>query len=161
MANVAIPIWIFWFIMFYALALKGIIAWLIIKYIKRYNTDLMLMIDKNNRWTLINQNFSGKTETKVKDKAYFLQEKCGLVNKRGKALYVFAQNKPQPLQLDYNKSKWLDSKSLMAIINNKLVQMIVKPKENVRDILILLGAIGGLVAGVASVVNLLKTTGVI
>lgn len=130
-------------------------------YFRRYLKDVIMFIDKNNRWSLIYMKIKGLTEIKIGKRIYELVENCGLLNHKGKAFYVFAENKPQPMKLNYNTSKWLDSESLMSIINNKLVRMIVKPTDSVKDMFMLLGAIGGLVAGVAAVVILLIQLGVI
>lgn len=123
--------------------------------------DRLIIIDKNNRWNITYINLKGKDQVKIKNKAYFLKEEAGLLNNKGKALYVFSENKPTPLSLNYSKIEWLDSESLMGVINNKLVQQIVRPTDAFKDSLMLFGAIGGMIAGLSSVFLLLQQLGVI
>ena len=159
--TVAIPAWLFWGFVIFPFLLICIIVYIFIHFWLKNNTDKVLIIDKNNRWFLHSTNLSGKVEEKINKGSYILMEKCGLLNKRGKALYIFAENKPQPLKITYDKTEWLDSESLMGVINNKLVQQIIKPSESLKDTLFLFGAIGGLVAGLASIIILLIQLGVI
>ena len=158
--NIATPLWVLLTLFFLFLVTCVFLILLIFKLRSKYNTDTAIYIDKTNRWLVEEGNFSGKDKLDYKGKAYFLVEGSGLINKRGKALYIFSEGKPQPLKLDYNTSKWLDSKSLMAIINNQLVRQIVQPSDTAKDRFLMLGAIGGIIAGVCSVVVLAKTLGI-
>jgi len=161
MVTYAISSWIIWFVIFFIFTLLGFLVWLLTRYIKRYTNDRIIIIDKNNRWSEHFTKIKGQIQEKIKNKSYILSEDCGLLNRRGKALYFFAENKPQPLDLKYSKAEWLDSESLMAVINNKLVQQIIKPVDTFKDTLMLFGAIGGLIAGLSSIIILLNQMGFI
>lgn len=160
MVNYAISSKILWFIIIFIFSLLIFIAFLIYKYYSFFLKDIMIIIDKNNRWRLIYTKFTGDKK-EIDNKVYFLTENHGILNRKGKALFIFSENRPNPLQLGYNSAKWLTGESLMGIINNKLAQQIVKPKDNFKDILYLYGSIGGLIAGLASVIILLIQLGVI
>ena len=76
-------------------------------------------------------------------------------------MHIFSEGKPTPLTVKYNKLEWLSSESMMAIINNKLIQKLVQPSNTLVDNLILFGSIGGMIAGISSILILLKTFQVI
>jgi hypothetical protein len=140
--------------------LCGIVA-IIIYYWKKYNKDVILLIDKSNRFLLYYVDIGGSKNVKIGEHAYFFNEDCAKLNTRGKALYIFSQGKPTPLKIDYNKHAWLDSDTLLPVINNELVKQIVKPTDPAKEMMILLGAIGGVVAGIASIVILLIQLGIV
>jgi LPS O-antigen subunit length determinant protein (WzzB/FepE family) len=128
---------------------------------KHKQNDILIFIDKTNRWEMVFDSVKNKDKYTKGKGTYVLQEESGLLNIKGKALYLFSENNPQPLKLKYNKAEWLDAKSLMATINNELIQMMVNPTNPSKDMIMMLGAIGGIVAGFASIVILVLQTGVI
>lgn len=154
MNSFIVPEIVVWMVLAFIFILMGSIILLIMRIMSNIKSDKVLFIDKNNRWRLENDNFAGKTKISREKAVYYLSEDGGMVNKRGKSLYVFSENKPQPMKLKYNKSQWLDSTSLKGMINNDLVQLIIKSGKK-DDMLLVLGAIGGLIAGLASVIILL------
>jgi len=136
-------------------------VWITWIFIKRYVGDLLLFIDKTNRWKIVYEKLKGASEYTHNDKKYFLSDKTAILNSKGKAFFIFSENKPEPMKISYNDNKWVTSDSLLAIINNKLIQQLVKTTSELEDKLILFGAIGGMIAGVSSVLILLKQFGVI
>ena len=129
------------------------------KWLQKYFMDLIIFIDQSDRWKMVFDKIGSKSMYENEGKKYVLGD--AILNRKGKALYIFSNNKPAPLSISYNKAKWLNSESLMAVINNKLVQQLVKTTDNFKDSLILFGAIGGMIAGLASVLILLKQFGVL
>ena len=121
--------------------------------------DLVIFLDKSNRWRHIWDNIKDSETYSNNKKKYIVN--AGIVNKKGKALYIYSDNKPAPMDIKYNSIKWLTSESLMAVINNNLIQKLVKPNVDFMDKLILFGAIGGMVGALSSIIILLKTTGII
>lgn len=136
----------------------GFLFW---ELVKKDKLDMAIFIDKSNRWSSLSRNLYGADKLKHKEREYLLAEDCGLINKKGKALYVFSENKPAPLKLRYNDSRWLSSESIMSILNNDLIQKLVRPTNALADSLMLFGSIGGVIAGIASVLILLKQFGVL
>ncbi len=147
---------IFYFLLFFMLCLAIFLVYFMIKYFNQFKMDTIILIDKSNRWSMIKEYLSELSKFKHKGKEYLLAEDSSLVNKKGKALFVFSENKPAPLKLEYNHSKWLTSESIMSILNNDLIQKLVRTTGSLADQLILYGAIGGMIAGISSVVILLK-----
>ncbi len=143
-----------------AMALLSFIACMVIigLWLKDKNSDKIIIIDSNNRWRLYSTKLFGKNKFMLKEKAYFLSEDSSLLSEKGKALFIFSENKPHPLKLTYNKSSWLDSESLKNLINNNLLQMLLKANKR-ESFIVIIGAIGGIIAGLASVITLIIVSG--
>lgn len=135
-------------------------VWIVTEYFKIFKKDVVIFIDKSNRWKMLYDSVAGKTEFSYKEKKYLLADNCSLLNHKGKSLFIFSENKPAPLKLEYNKSTWLTSESIMSILNNDLIQKLVRTSDAFKDTLILFGAIGGMIAGISSIVIMLKQFGV-
>lgn len=152
---------LFYFFIAVMLFLSAIALFFAKEYCKQFTHDLIIFLDKSNRWFFVREKLLGINKYKHHGKEYLLMENCGVVNTKGKALYMFSENKPQPMKLEYNNSKWVTSDSMMSILNNELIQKLVNPSNSLKDSLILFGAIGGIIAGIASVLIMLKQFGVI
>lgn len=159
--NVAIPIWLFWTLCGFIVILLGSCAFIWWYFWNKDRTDKVLFFDKNMRWHLLPYNLTGHDRLEAGTKTYFLNENLGFLNKKGKSLYIFHENNAQPMVIDKHSGKWLDPESLKGIINNKLVQLMLKPADEFKDTMLLLGAIGGMIAGISSAIILLIQTGVI
>lgn len=160
MNSYAVPLWLIIFFLSFQLLLLTIITYFTMDWLKKFFSDKIMILDKTNRWKMHYKNTYGAESINIGKKKYFLKGTPPL-NKLGRAFFVFSENKPMPLELNYNKAGWLSAETLKDVINNKIVQQIVKPTERIVEILLILGAIGGVIAGLASVVNLLISTGVI
>ena len=161
MTPIAVHPIIFYSLLGMMILLMMVIFYIIIKWWQTKIADYMIFIDKSNRWSMVRDTLKDTDTYSFKNKKYFLTNESGLLTSRGKALYVFSENKPQPMKLEYNNAKWLTSDSMMSIINNKLIQKLVRTEDPFFDKLILFGAIGGLIAGMASILILLKQFGVL
>ncbi len=151
---------IFYFLLFLMIVFAVGFIWILWEYWKIFIKDTLIFIDKSNRWSMVKDKISGLNSYTHNQKKYMLADNCSLLNKKGKSLFIFSENKPVPLKLSYNDNKWLTSESIMSILNNDLIQKLVKTSDSFKDGLILLGAIGGFIAGIASIVILLKQFGV-
>ena len=152
---------IFYFLIGMEVLFMGVIFWIFFKWYKASKFDYAIFIDKSNRWSIV-RDMLGNSSTYVYDKCkYILDDKVGLLNRKGKSLYIFSKGKPQGMKIEYNGAKWLSSESMMAVINNKLIQKLVQTQDSFIDKLLLFGAIGGMLAGIASTLILLKQFGVI
>lgn len=136
-------------------------GWAIFYVYSKFDKDVILLIDKSNRFTLYYTAIRGSKSVKIGNDVYFLNEDSAKLNYKGKALYIFSQGKPTALSISYNKSSWLDSDTLLPVINNEIVKQIVKPTDPVKDLMFMLGAIGGIIAGISSIVILLIQLGVL
>ncbi len=152
---------IFYFLLFLLLLFAAGFIWILLRYYKIFKKDMIIFIDKSNRWSAVYDSVAGKTSYTHLQKKYLLADDCSMLNNKGKSLFVFSENKPAPLKLGYNESKWLTSESLMSILNNDLIQKLVRTTDSLKDGLIMFGAIGGLIAGISSIVIMLKQFGVI
>ncbi len=151
---------IFYFLLFFVVGFMSLCVWLILILQSYKKFDVMIFIDKSNRWSMVRAKLSELSSYEHKDKKYLLADDSSLVNEKGKSLFVFSENKPAPMKLEYNDSKWLSSESIMSIINNDLIQKLVQTSNSLKDSLILFGAIGGMIAGIASVIIMLRQFGV-
>jgi hypothetical protein len=138
-----------------------IIGFFIYNWYKRYISDTLVFIDPSNRFEIVKDKITSKTTYNYKNKKYFLTDKSSLLNRKGRSLYIFSQNKPAPMQVSYNNASWISSETLLTMINNDLIRQFAKTKGSIEDAILMLGAIGGMIAGIASVIILLKTFGVI
>ena len=150
---------LFYFFLGFAVLMSGLAVYFLYLIISNIIKDTIIFIDQSDRWYMIKDKIGNSALYTYNNKKYALGE--AILNRRGKALYIFSVNKPSPMSISYNKAKWLSSESLMSVINNKLVQQLVKTTDSLKDSLLLFGAIGGMIAGIASVIILLKTFGVI
>lgn len=161
MTTIAVPSLFIWMTIVLVFILLSLILYLMFFIYKLKNCDKVVMIDKNNRWTIINAKLKGVKKWNYNKNTYHLDPDAGLLSQKGKALYHFSENKPTPLKIHYSKVDWLDAESLSAMINNNIVQQIIKPQDKFIDLLHILGSIGGLLAGLSSVLILLIVSGVI
>ena len=150
-----------WSVIAFIFVLLGMTLWVLNSNWKKKKLDRVILIDKNNRWREYYDKLFSKSAITIDNKKYFLVEDCGLVNEKGKSLYIFSENKASPLKIKYNDSQWIDAKSLLGMINNDLIQKMVRPTSPAVEQLLMIGAIGGIIAGLSSVVILLIQMGVI
>lgn len=161
MKNVILHPIIFYLLLFWVVILTAVCFYLIIQIFKKFFDDYIIFIDPSGRFNILREKVKDETMFTYKDKQYVLTEDSALINKKGRVLYVYSENKPQPMHLAYNDVKWLNSESLMHVINNKLIQKLVQTSDALLDKIMLFGAIGGMIAGVSSALILLKTFGIL
>lgn len=159
MTPIALHPIIFYLFLFILVLFMGGFTWVLWLYLKLLFMDCIIFIDKSNRWLMIRDKLKDSSTYSYGGKKYIIGE--GILNKRGKALHIFSENKPNALDIKYNTAKWLSSESLMSVINNKLIQQLVRTSDTFTDKLILFGALGGILAGISSAIILLKQFGVI
>ena len=152
---------IFYFLLLMMAVFAFGFCWIVWLWWKEKKLDVLLFIDKSNRWSMVRDKLTGMSSYSYRQKKYMLADNASILNSKGKSLFVFSENKPAPLVLKYNESKWLSSDSIMSILNNDLIQKLVKTGDSIKDGLILFGAIGGMIAGIASIVIMLKQFGVL
>ena len=156
-----VPFWILLGFLGMLLTALGIMLYFVFALVKMRRKDILIFLDKNLRWDIIYTNISGLETYSHNGKSYHLHESAGLLNKRGKSMYVFTINVPTPLHIKKNTTEWLSGESLDGVIKNKIVQQIVKPTDKFLDLLVILGSAGGILAAISSIIILLITLGVI
>ena len=156
-----ISVFTFYFLFIIMTLSMGFSIFLFIHQFLKERKDTVIIIDESNRWFIAKQDLKDKTKFVYKEKAYFLREDASVLNNKGRALWIFSKNKPSPMKICYNEAKWLSSEALMGAINNELIKMMVQPRNTGKDILLLVGALGGVIAGISSVLILLKQFGVL
>lgn len=108
-----------------------IIFWWKLK--KAYNKDFDIFIDKSNRYEIVESEDSSATKTTHQKGTYFRVPECSVSNKKGKILYMYSLGKPNPMELKYNNSKWIDSESTRHIFNNDMIQKMISQKDALKD----------------------------
>lgn len=160
MTSYLMPLSMLYMLLGFCLICLGFSALLGFRLYRYNNADKILMIDKDNRWKLYHPKLYGKKHFTLDKKKYLLIEKSGIVSEKGKALYVFSENKPEPMQISYNAAKWLDSESIMNVINNELLKMMLKATKTAQGVL-LFGAIAAIIGAAASCMMFLSQVGVL
>ena len=110
---------------------------------------------------MLEKNFKNTDIIPFAKKTYINVKESALLSDKGKALLIYSDNNPMPLKIKYNTAEWLSSETLMETINNELIKLMVQLQDKIKDIFLIIGAIGGLIAGIASVIILLRTYGAI
>lgn len=129
------------------------------------NADIQVFITKENRFELNFTEISSKNKTQKQfeydgDK-YFVFPKCMLLNNKGKSFSIYSKGKPQPREINYNESKWLDNQSINSILNNELIPKLLQPNIGWRDILLIIVTITSIGAFLIVIFIALKIFGVI
>ena len=161
MADYLVPSWILYTTVSFIFSLFGGLLYYLWKYYTYEFNDKLIILHKTGRFTLMRTQLKNLgSEFHLGNQIYKVSPEAGILNRKGKALYIYSEGNPVPMQLAYNKASWLDSGSLHAVINNDLIKKILQPTTALEDGIILIGAIGGIIAGCCSLVVLLKVLGV-
>ena len=131
-------------------------AWFWWKYYKAFNQNFIILIDKANRYKIHPFSYSGKKSIEFDKKSYFLVDDCALLNSNGKMLFIYSENKPNPMSIKYSKAEWLDSTSIRGAINNEYIARMVKPTDPVKDVLMYINLAAGIVSAAGVVIIALK-----
>lgn len=161
MKSFAFPMWLIWIIVIVIAILIGIIFFLLIKDYKRKKLDKIIFINQDNRWEEKTLNLKGFDFLNLGNSTYELTPNTALLNKRGKSLFIFSKNQPIPMGIKYRSWYDVDTKSLQAKIKNMDLQKIARGSDAIKDILLLIGAIGGIIAGISSLLILAIQLGII
>lgn len=99
--------------------------------IKKY--DMIIIFDEFMRWRLVLKNLKDQNKVYLGKNVYEINQKCSYLDKKGRSLNIFFHNKTNPLYIGPNGTEWLTADSISAIMNNDIIQGIVKPPENILD----------------------------
>lgn len=148
------------FLFLYAVLFCFIIYFLF-KWIRHTYSDIIIFISRDGRFNIKYTKLKDAKKVDYADGEYKLVEDSAILNRKGKSLYVFSVGNPVPLLLRYKKAEWLSSESIKAMLNNELIQKIVNPVNSTEKVLLLIGALGGIIAGLASLIILAMELGII
>ena len=150
--------YLFVFCMLMIFAYSIAISWM---HFSKSFKDVVLFIDAQNRWDLRYVNLKGTEEIAYQGGTYVVKGNfVPPLNKSGKALFKFSVNNPQPETLAHSPAKEIDSKTIMSIINNKLVQILMSLQSSfvaMQWIMLIASCVGA----IASSLVALKAFGVI
>jgi len=142
-----------WFCIYYFIIVKK-------NYIPR-NTDIQIFITKENRFEMNFSNLQGKKDFKYENENYFNIVNCSIPNTKGKVLSLHCKGKPQPLTISYNETKWLDNQSINSIMTNEMIPKLLKSKDFLQDLLLILSVVFSFIACAVIIIVALKLFGVI
>lgn len=162
MQSYAVPAFLVYLTMFFILICLGTAIFFILRYISILKKDVIIFLDKNNRFNIKYGNVSGDS---IKDgkKTYYINRDGSPINRKGKGLFIFSENRPEPLSIRYNKkSEWADSETLMSMINNDMAKVAFQLDQLKKNSMLeLLSMISGLIAGAGVILLILVEFGVV
>ena len=155
---------VLWVSGFFLLGMMGVIAYMVKEWAK---SDYLIWVNKDGSLT-ITQRVIKKDEriaTKVEfgDKVYSLADAH---TSRGfppwKKVYVFDEGFPVGRRLEHRKDSWYSPQTLQKIVNDVRIKMLTKePLDEKTKMFIILGAIAGFLAALASLISLAINLGII
>jgi len=151
----------FLFVMLITILIFYILA--ILKLRKAYDKDMAVMIDKANRYEIIELplKLSDKKSFTYSGGTYYFKQDAGILTKLGKVLYIYSVGKPLPMVIKHNSSEWLDSSSMRGIVNNDVVRDLFAPEDKMKDSLLMLGMLSAIGGAVITLIIALKIFGVL
>jgi hypothetical protein len=134
-----------------------------IKLKKAYNKDMAIMIDKSNRYEIIDiaPSVASKRSMEYDKGKYFFKAGSGLLNKTGKVLYIFSEGKPNPMDISYCTSEWLDSTSIRGTINNEIIKELTQTNDPMKDTIQMLANFAAIGGAIVSLLIAAKMFGVL
>lgn len=161
MAVIQVDSIIVWGALGFIILLFGLLGYMLYKRYTEGRDDFIIMLSKVGRWRLIRMMVRSSSIFKLNTGSYTVEEKTAIPDHKGRILLVYSEGKPEPMHLEYSKSEWLTSDALTTTLDNELLKRMVQLPMAAKDILMLIGAIAACLALIASVINLLKTFGVL
>ncbi len=159
---IATPLWFLVAQFLFALLCFVLMLMFVWKNINRWLSDRVYFFDKNGRWKEVITKVRDEKPVIYKDMEYIRTEKSGNLSSRGKLLLMYDENNPKPkIPINYKGSDTVSAKTLKDIIDSRHVEQIAHPSNRFIDTMLLLGAIGGILAAISSVIVLLITLGII
>ena len=161
MNTYAVPSAIIYGTLFFILLALGAAVFFLFQWINISKKDIIIFLDKNNRFKIQYKDVSGDS---LKDgkKTYYLNRDGSPINRKGKGLFIFSDNRPEPIRLEYNKkTEWADSETLMSMVNNDMAKIAFQLENKKNSILELLSMIAGLIAGAGVILLILVQFGVV
>ena len=101
-----------------------------------------------------------------KGKFTYALEPTGIHNTKSfpnwKKIYIWDEGISMPRKVEYRKDFWFSPETITKILNDTRIKMLTKePIDPATKIFILLGAIAGILAAIASIINLAISLGII
>lgn len=155
------PIWqsLLYFIMLFLFVSIIMLVIIFLRYHAITKKDILIFLEESDRFRIVYDDLRGVDVYKTGKSSYI--NKKPRLNSRGKALQIWTENKPQPSVIEHNKLEWLSADALTAVINNEIIKRLVELSSKLKDTLLLLGSISGIIGAMASITVLLIQLGVI
>ena len=142
-----------------------LIMYLVYQIILWLMKDRVILVNKDNSLSFYTVNTKNKTFIVIDKKTYPLDSEAVHTTKGKlfwKKTYVFNENSSKPRKLTYIKDVQLSAESITKVMNDDAIQRLSKKAiDPGLQMMLILGAIGGLLASVASIVLLLRDLGII
>lgn len=120
-----------------------ILCVIIFIYIRKFK-DFVIYIRKNNNHTVYRCNLRDSDSVEVEESVYPLETvKHETTGKR--IVYIDEGNYNKCRDISHLMDSWIDSKTAIKIMNDKHIRDIVSGKDNVLDMLIMIGAISSII----------------
>ena len=156
---------IIWICLGFILLMFGIAGWFIQEWMR---SDWLIWINKDNSITIQqriikkDERIAAKIETN-NNKMYSLAlPHTSKSFPYWKKIYIFDEGLPIGRRLEHRKDVWYSPETLMKIVNDVRIKMLTKePIDKNTKLFIILGAVAGFLAAIASAISLLINLGVI
>ena len=129
-------------------------------YFSKWFKDIIIFVDKQDRWALKYVNAKGLDEIHHDEATYFVKGAKPPLSSGGKALFIFSEGNPNPKSLAHSEAKDIDGKTIMSIVNNKIMQVLMSLQGGFMSMQYIT-VIASCISALASVLVALKMFGVI
>lgn len=161
MADFVIPQFIFYIFISFVILIMAYAAVISFIFFSRWWQDIIIFLDAQNRFSLKYANVGKSEEINHNDGKYITKSVEPVpLNKSGRALFIYSENNPEPMILKHKSAATMDSKTIMSIVNNKLIQMLMSLQSSFMTLQYMI-TICSVISAVAGVFVALKVYGII
>jgi len=157
---------IIWFAILFFIGIVGAIIYFVQDWLR---SDTVVMVNKDGSLDITtrvikkDERISGRIE---RGKHTYMLEPKGVHTSKSfpqwKKIYVFDEGSPMPRILEYKKDAWFSTDTVQKVVNDtRIKQMTKEAIDPGLKLFIILGAIGGICAALASGIMLLMQLGII
>ena len=143
---------------FFFLASIGVAIFILLKMPK----DKVIFVRKDDGVDLFTVNLKKKTHVVIENGVYPISGLAVKFTSKGHRIISFDEgNYLAPRVIQHKSDNWLDSQTAWKVMNNKHIQQLMTIQTPVKDIMLYIGVVGSVVAGIGSVVSVLLQMGII
>jgi hypothetical protein len=157
---------ILWIMIVFFLVIMGVCIYFLQEWLR---SDTIMIVNKDGS-IRIKTRIITKDERiagQIKDgKHTYILEPMGVHTSKSfpqwKKIYVFDEGISMPRKIEYRKDAWFSTETIQKILNDTRIKMLTKEALDPQiKLFIILGAIAGFLAAVASIINLMINLGII
>jgi hypothetical protein len=136
MVSYLVPDWIIWAVLGFFLLMSILVLFFLFKWLKVTRwSDIHVVVKGDNRASVEYTNFRGEMLKDERNKqVYHTPYEAALNFGKGKQLFIHTWNQPQPLKISANRTTWLNSDTLMSVMNNEIIKFILRIQEKLEMI---------------------------